>query len=215
MASFRRGTLVVAALGASALASAALTGTATAATSQSSACVDKAMNMSRYLRQTTDTPGSATHRHVAQVIDRIKAASTDCIADLFADGTASHPDAGLLGGDGFSYSLEGSCIGTAPCNGGNAGKLTGNGGDGWNGGSGGNAGWYGGAAGDGGDAVDGCDSVTCRGGDGGRAGRFGIGGNGGDGFNGGGGAYKAPRGGEGGDGAAPRVPHAGVSQAGG
>ena len=153
MASFRRGSIVVAALGASALASAALTGTATAATSQRSACVDQAMNMSRYLRQTTDTPGSATHRHVAQVIGRIKAASTDCIAVLFADGTASHPDAGILGGDGFSYSLEGSCIGTAPCNGGNAGKLTGNGGRGGNGTDVASGTGQGGAGGDGGQGV--------------------------------------------------------------
>ena len=124
------------------------------------------MHMSRFLRQTTETPGSARERGVARVIARIKAKSTACVDVLFHDGTAESPNAGILGGDGFSYDA-GTCTGI--CNGGNAGRLEGNGGNGYNGGSGGNAGWYAGIAGNGGDANFACTNTECRGGDGGRA----------------------------------------------
>ena len=197
MSSPRKRGLIVAALGASALTGAALvTAPASAVSAQDAvvdACIEQAMAMSRYVRQTIDTPGSARERGVTGVIARIKAKSAACVDVLFRDGTAENPNAGILGGDGFSYSLEGSCTGTAPCNGGNAGKLEGDGGDGWNGGTGGNAGWYGGIAGNGGDAGEACTDAECRGGAGGRAGRYGIGGAGGDGIDG-------HRGGDGGNG---------------
>lgn len=92
---------------------------------------------------------------------------------LFGDGTAEHPDAGILAGSGFSYDAE-SCPGTTACAGGNAGLLFGNGGHGFNGGAGGSAGWFG-NGGDGGRGIPGGD-----GGPGGRGGWFsGGGGNGG------------------------------------
>jgi hypothetical protein len=56
---------------------------------------------------------------------------------LFGDGTAEHPDAGLLGGSGFSFTAE-TCV-ERTCDGGNAGLLFGNGGNGFNGGDGGRA----------------------------------------------------------------------------
>ena len=74
-----------------------------------------------------------------------KAAATAApLPDLFffGDGTAEHPNAGLLGGTGFSFDVN-SCLGVTACNGGNAGLLFGNGGDGFNGGNGGSAGWFG------------------------------------------------------------------------
>ncbi|MFM9035488.1 MAG: hypothetical protein ACKOQ4_14620, partial [Mycobacterium sp.] len=62
---------------------------------------------------------------------------------LFGDGTADHPDAGLLGGSGYTYTgYEGACTSGA-CNGGKAGLLFGNGGGGFAGGDGGSAGWFG------------------------------------------------------------------------
>ncbi len=59
------------------------------------------------------------------------------ISFFVGNGTANHPDAGLLLGNGFSYSASTCTAGTA-CNGGRAGLL-GNGGDGFNGGDGGSA----------------------------------------------------------------------------
>ncbi len=96
------------------------------------------------------------------------------LRSLFGNGTAEHPDAGLLIGNGYSYDAT-SCAGQTICNGGKAGLL-GNGGDGYNGGNGGAAGWFG-KGGDGGDGLPGQD-----GGDGGAGGLFvGNGGRGGDG----------------------------------
>jgi hypothetical protein len=144
MSSPRKRGLIVAALGASALTGAALvagsTSTVAAADADQANCVEQAMEMSRYLRQTIDTPGSARQRGVERVIARIKEKSAACIDVLFRDGTQEQPDAGLLGGDGFSYiggMFDQSICGLpTPCNGGNAGKLIGNGGDGYNGGTG-------------------------------------------------------------------------------
>ncbi|MGI9186588.1 MAG: hypothetical protein ACR2J9_03545, partial [Gaiellales bacterium] len=118
---------------------------------------------------------------VSKVIAQIKRASAPCVGRLFGNGTAAHPDAGILGGNGFSYSAL-NCKGTAACDGGDGGRLQGNGGNGFNGGDGGDAGWYGAArAGNGGDAV----VAGGHGGAGGRAGRYGDGGNGGAGLAGG------------------------------
>ena len=59
---------------------------------------------------------------------------------LFGDGTADNPNAGLLGGTGYTYtSYEGACT-TGGCDGGKAGLLWGSAGDGFNGGAGGAAG---------------------------------------------------------------------------
>lgn len=93
---------------------------------------------------------------------------------LFGDGSAANPDAGLLWGNGYSWTAE-TCP-TGPCNGGNAG-LFGNGGDGFNGGHGGSAGWFG-NGGDGGHAT----APGAVGGNGGSGGLFvGSGGHGGNG----------------------------------
>lgn len=83
---------------------------------------------------------------------------------LVGDGTADHPDAGLLSGNGFSYDAS-TCTGGRVCHGGR-GELTGNGGDGYNGGIGGNGGT-------GPNAVKG--SAGGDGGGGGGAGQAGIG----------------------------------------
>ena len=110
---------------------------------------------------------------------------------LFGNGTAEHPNAGMLFGDGFSWDAS-SCTGGGACNGGNAGLLGGDGGNGFNGGSGGSAGWFG-NGGKGGLGVPGGN-----GGNGGRGGLIlGSGGNGGA-----GGAALVPGGapGTGGDG---------------
>lgn len=98
----------------------------------------------------------------------------DAIRTLFSNGTAEHPDGGILLGNGFSYDAS-NCVGETVCNGGNAG-LIGNGGSGYNGGNGGAAKWFG-NGGRGGDGLPGQD-----GGDGGQGGLFeGLGGDGGDG----------------------------------
>ena len=67
---------------------------------------------------------------------------------------------------------------TAPCNGGNAGLLFGNGGAGANGANGGNGGLIFGNGGAGGDGI----ATNPNGGEGGRSGFFGNGGDGGDGY---------------------------------
>lgn len=91
---------------------------------------------------------------------------------LFGNGTAEHPNGGILVGSGYSWSAE-SCFGATACAGGNAGML-GHGGNGFNGGSGGSAGFFG-NGGNGGSGINGG-----AGGNGGNAGLFlGNGGNGG------------------------------------
>lgn len=98
----------------------------------------------------------------------------DFLRKFFSNGTADHPDGGILVGNGFSYDAS-TCSGETVCNGGKAGLL-GNGGSGYNGGNGGAAVWFG-DGGDGGDGLPGQD-----GGDGGSGGLFeGSGGAGGDG----------------------------------
>ena len=94
---------------------------------------------------------------------------------FFSDGTAEHPDAGLLIGNGFSYDST-SCPATTPCSGGRGGLLIGNGGNGFNGGDGGNSSSFWGTAGNGG---NGSPAAGAPGGDGGNAGLFGTGGTGG------------------------------------
>ena len=90
------------------------------------------------------------------------------------NGTAAHPDGGILIGNGYSWTAT-TCP-TGACTGGNGG-LIGNGGTGYNGGSGGAAGWFG-NGGAGGANLDGG-----VGGTGGRGGLFlgsgGVGGAGG------------------------------------
>jgi hypothetical protein len=102
---------------------------------------------------------------------------SDVIAIFVGNGTVTHPDAGLLYGNGFSYDAT-TCTGGTACDGGRAGLL-GNGGAGFNGGSGGSAVLVGtgGAGGAGVSGVNGGD-----GGDGGAGGFFyGSGGHGGPG----------------------------------
>ena len=127
------------------------------------------------------------------------------ILGLFiSNGTATHPDAGLLAGNGFSFDAQ-SCTGTGSCTGGRGGLLIGSGGNGFNGGAGGDAGVFWGAAGDGGNAASGC-VANCSGGNGGNSGLFGNGGNGGvgatgaPGGNGGRGGLLGGNGGNGGAG---------------
>lgn len=92
---------------------------------------------------------------------------------LFGNGTAEHPDGGMLVGSGFSWDAT-SCTGSGPCTGGNAGLLAGSGGNGFNGGNGGAAGWIG-KGGNGG-----AGTPSSPGGSGGNGGLFlGSGGNGG------------------------------------
>ena len=132
---------------------------------------------------------------------------------LIGNGTADNPDAGILIGNGYSWTA-GTCPTT--CNGGKAGLL-GDGGDGWGGRNGGSAGWFGnggnggaglpgGAGGDGGaggSVISGASAGGGDGGDGGHAGilsLWGVGGNGGAGGNG----LEAP-GGTGGAGGSGRI----------
>ena len=132
----------------------------------------------------------------------------DVLRFFVGDGTAENPDAGILAGNGYSYTAYAGACSSGPCNGGNGGLL-GNGGNGYAGGNGGSAGWFGsggagGSAttpggaggkggagglfyGSGGDGGAGADAVTGNGGaggDGGDAGLlsfFGAGGTGGPG----------------------------------
>jgi hypothetical protein len=66
----------------------------------------------------------------------------DFIRIFIGDGTATNPNAGLLIGNGYSWTAE-TCNQGAACNGGQAGLLFGNGGNGWSGGNGGSAGLFG------------------------------------------------------------------------
>jgi CubicO group peptidase (beta-lactamase class C family) len=97
------------------------------------------------------------------------------------NGTADNPNAGILLGNGYSYTTYGGACTTGACDGGNGG-LIGNGGDGFAGGNGGAAGWFG-SGGKGG-------AATTAGGTGGRGGSGGLfvgdGGQGGSGGTGGG-----------------------------
>ena len=90
---------------------------------------------------------------------------------FLGDGTAANPNAGIFGGNGFSYDAS-TCAST--CNGGNGGWFSGSGGNGWGGGNGGSAGAYG-SGGNGGDGTaahpDGGNGG--KGGSGGDAGAYG------------------------------------------
>ncbi len=111
---------------------------------------------------------------------------------FIGDGTADNPNAGILLGNGYSYTGYGGACTSGACNGGNAG-LIGKGGSGYQGGSGGSAGWFGngGSGGSGG---------TGNGGDGGAGGLFvGNGGAGGTGGNAPGSGGNGGPGGAGGD----------------
>ena len=104
---------------------------------------------------------------------------------LFGNGTADHPNGGLLIGSGYTFTAADvgttpNCLAGSACNGGKGG-LIGNGGGGYQGGVGGAAGWFGnGGAGGGG-------IVAVNNGAGGFGGRGGLilgsGGNGGAGSN--------------------------------
>ncbi|MBU3687653.1 MAG: hypothetical protein FGM25_14815, partial [Mycobacterium sp.] len=97
---------------------------------------------------------------------------TDFIRVFIGNGTADDPDAGILLGNGYSWTAQ-SCP-SGSCTGGRGG-LVGSGGAGYNGGNGGNAGWFG-NGGAGGDA----QTPGGAGGVGGTGGLFiGSGGNGG------------------------------------
>ena len=106
------------------------------------------------------------------------------ISIFVSNGTAAHPNAGLLIGNGFSFD-QGTCANAEEgCDGGRAGFLYGNGGNGYGGGNGGSAGLIG----NGGNAAVGIryeappDTQTVRGGNGGHGGLlFGDGGVGGPG----------------------------------
>ncbi|HPZ94621.1 MAG TPA: hypothetical protein PK871_06870, partial [Mycobacterium sp.] len=100
----------------------------------------------------------------------------DFIGIFIGDGTAEHPDAGLLIGNGYSWNAA-TCTGGDSCTGGNGGLLLGSGGAGFNGGDGGSAGLFG-NGGSGGAGVAGL--IGGAGGNGGRGGLiYGFGGAGG------------------------------------
>lgn len=114
---------------------------------------------------------------------------------FFGNGTAEHPNAGLLVGNGYSWTAQ-TCTGATACDGGASG-LVGNGGNGYNGGNGGSAGLFG-NGGNGGAGI-----LTVNSGLGGSGGSGGVvKGNGG---NGGAGALSATAGGRGGSGGSARL----------
>lgn len=100
--------------------------------------------------------------------------SLSIVGLLIGNGTAAHPNGGILVGNGYSWTAA-TCTGTTACNGGDGG-IIGNGGDGYNGGDGGSAGWFG-KGGNGGNGVAG--GAGGAGGTGGVV--MGSGGNGGNG----------------------------------
>lgn len=106
-----------------------------------------------------------------------KAAPVQNFVGIFiSNGTAAHPNAGLLIGNGYSWTAQ-TCNQGSPCDGGRSGLLVGNGGNGFAGGNGGSAGLFG-NGGAGGSGIDGN-----AGGNGGVGGLFfgdgGVGGTGG------------------------------------
>jgi hypothetical protein len=119
-------------------------------------------------------PSALAAPHVLPAASGIGSLIGNFVAVFISNGTASHPNGGLLIGSGFSYDAT-TCA--SVCRGGNGGLLLGNGGSGFNGGDGGSAG----LAGDGGDGGAGVAGVNNgAGGHGGTGGvLLGIGGNGG------------------------------------
>lgn len=131
------------------------------------------------------------------VVPGAAAASTpvgapDVFSFFFSDGTAGHPNAGLIGGNGYSWTDE-TCTDASSCTSGRAGLIYGNGGNGYAGGAGGSTGWFG-NGGDGGDGVAWNPVVPA----------VGVGGTGGAGGNGGLFYGNGGKGGAGGD-AIPRL----------
>lgn len=129
--------------------------------------------------------------------------SGSILAIFVSNGTLSHPDAGILIGNGFSFNAI-TCPPGDSCNGGRAGLLFGNGGNGYGGSSSGGAnGGRAGLIGNGGDGGN-DGSPTGLGGNGGAALLFGNGGKGGiggdTGGNGGWGGLLIGNGGDGGTG---------------
>ena len=97
------------------------------------------------------------------------------VSFFISDGTPSRPNAGLLIGNGFTFTAN-TCAATTRCDGGHAGLLLGNVGGGFNGGNGGQAGFF---VGNGGAGGGGLKFLGGSGGNGGSAGLFGNGGDGG------------------------------------
>lgn len=98
------------------------------------------------------------------------------IGMFIGNGTAEHPNAGILIGKGYSYgTVAGDCAST--CDGGNGGMLFGQGGNGFGGGTGGSVGLIGNGGAGGAGTAD-----HLNGGIGGTGGIFGNGGAGGAGF---------------------------------
>ena len=104
-----------------------------------------------------------------------------------SNGTSGSLNAGLLVGNGYSYTAaDTQCAGSFVCDGGRGGLLIGAGGNGYNGGNGGNAGLFFGTAflpGNGAAGAPGCSGSACTTGSGGNAlliGPGGFGGNGAD-----------------------------------
>jgi hypothetical protein len=145
----------------------------------------------RELGRTKQLPGAASATTTGEPAAplTLKSPSASATADPFADfirifignGDAINPNAGLLIGNGYSYTAyEGSCT-TGACSGGQAGFLFGSGGNGFNGGAGRQAGLWG-NGGTGGAGVAGVNGgAGGRGGNGGFL--WGNGGNGGAGAN--------------------------------
>ena len=104
-----------------------------------------------------------------------------------SNGTSGSPNAGLLVGNGYSYTAaDTQCVGSTVCDGGRGGLLLGAGGNGYNGGNGGNAGLLFGTVflpGNGGAGSSTCSGDACITGSGGNAALFGPGGSGGSGSN--------------------------------
>ncbi|MEI7545475.1 MAG: hypothetical protein WCJ53_11700, partial [Mycobacteriaceae bacterium] len=102
-----------------------------------------------------------------------------------SDGTSGSPNAGLLVGNGYSYSsFDTQCVGSFVCDGGRGGLLLGAGGNGYNGGNGGDAGLFFGTVflpGNGGAGSSTCSGAACTTGSGGNALLIGPGGSGGNG----------------------------------
>lgn len=112
-----------------------------------------------------DEPLNTTDQPLPSAGSTAGAGAGDLWSFFFGNGTAEHPDGGILIGNGYSWTSE-TCSGGSACNGGNGG-IFGSGGDGYNGGNGGSAGWFG----DGGSGGSGVDGVN-----GGAGGKGGVGG---------------------------------------
>lgn len=109
-------------------------------------------------------------------LDSFDSGGRGLIGMFIGNGTAEHPDAGLLIGRGYSYgTVAGDCA--SSCDGGRGGLLFGQGGNGFGGGVGGSVG----LVGNGGDGGAGT-ADNLNGGAGGTGGIFGNGGAGGAGF---------------------------------